>query len=56
MTTIEDLFPGKMGKVELTRVAIRLRMPRLMRAPPKKQLDPALVEQITTALIEVRKG
>lgn len=53
---IEDLFPGKMGRVELTRVAISLRMPALMRSKPTDTIDPALVPRIEDALKTVRKG
>jgi hypothetical protein len=54
--TLQDLFPGKMGKVELTRIAIRLRMPHLLRSAPDAPLDAALAATLQSALDEVRKG
>ncbi len=54
--TLQELFPGKMGKVELTRIAIRLRMPQLLKSPTDAPLDEALVATLQTALDTVRKG
>ncbi|MFT6147042.1 MAG: hypothetical protein ACJAZO_003740 [Myxococcota bacterium] len=53
--TIEELFPGKMGRVELTRVAISLRLPDLMRAKPSDPVSPELLTHLQDALKQVRK-
>ncbi len=55
-TVIEDLFPGKMGKVELTRVAIRMRLPRLLKMKPNETMDDELVKRVKATLEEVRQG
>lgn len=52
----EELFPGKMGRVELTRIAISLRMPMLMRAKPTDTIKPGLIARLIEALKQVRKG
>ncbi len=53
---LKDLFPGNMGRVLLTRVAIRLRMPNLMKMDPAKPLAPQLAEQLRAALDDVKRG
>lgn len=54
--TINDLFPGKVGRVELTRVAVRMRRPDLLRCPPTRQLDAKTVAILQAAQLEVRRG
>jgi len=54
--TIGSIFPGKMGRVELTRVAIRLRMPELLKKSPNEKLEPELADKLKIALTDVRKG
>ncbi len=54
--TLQELFPGKMGKVELTRIAIRLRMPELLRASMDSPLEPSIAATLQTTLTEVRKA
>ncbi|MCC6876451.1 MAG: hypothetical protein IT378_19260 [Sandaracinaceae bacterium] len=54
--TIADLFPGAMGRVWLSRVALRLRDPSLLRLPPQTVLDAAEVTRLRAALADVREG
>lgn len=56
MTTIAELFPGNMGRVRLTRVALRLRMPALLQMPGDQLIDAGLVTKLTVCLAEVQKG
>lgn len=56
MTTIGDVFPGNMGRLMLTRVALRLRMPELMKLSPSHCLESALLARLQTTLVEVKKG
>ena len=56
MNTITDIFPGHMGRVRLTRVALKLRMPTLLQMPGDQMLDPGLLAKLTTCLAEVQKG
>jgi len=54
--TLNDLFPGRMGRVELTRIAVRLRMPQLLRKGSDEPLEDDVASALQTALNEVRKG
>lgn len=54
--TIGEIFPGNMGRVRLTRVALKLRMPALLRMAPEQSLEQELLEKLTTCLAEVQKG
>ncbi len=54
--TLGDLFPGRMGRVELTRVAIRIRRPDLLKKPPTATLDDAVLGLLTAAKAQVKKG
>jgi len=56
MKTLNDLFPGRMGRVELTRIAVRLRMPQLLRTNADEALADDVVAALQSALDEVRKG
>lgn len=56
METIAELFPGNMGRVQLTRVALKIRMPALMTMPPHEVIEPGLLQKITSALADVKKG
>lgn len=56
MTTIGEVFPGNMGRLMLTRVALRLRMPELMKLSPGQEIEPALLLRLQTTLAEVKKG
>ncbi len=56
MNTIGEVFPGNMGRLMLTRVALRLRMPELMKLSPSHGLEPALLARLQSTLAEVRKG
>lgn len=56
MNTIGDIFPGNMGRVRLTRVALKLRMPALLTTAADLSLDSSLVVRLMTCLAEVQKG
>ncbi|MCA9713685.1 MAG: hypothetical protein H6713_13650 [Myxococcales bacterium] len=54
--TLSELFPGNMGRVELTRVAVRLRLPTLLTMRVDEHVEPALETRLRQALVEVRRG
>lgn len=54
--SLGELFPGNLGRVVLTRVALRLRMPELLRTAPTAALDPVLADKIAAAAAAVRQG
>jgi hypothetical protein len=56
MGTLAELFPGNMGRVQLTRVALKLRMPALMTMSPTAVIEPELLQKLITTLADVRKG
>ncbi len=54
--TLDELLPGKMGRVVLTRAALRLRMPALLKIPEDQELDEELLVKLQAAIAEVQKG
>lgn len=54
--TLTQLLPGNMGRVVLTRVALRLRRPDLLRMSCEIPLDPALLDTLLPAIDAVRRG
>jgi hypothetical protein len=54
--TLTELLPGNMGRVVLTRVALRLRRPDLLKMPVEVQLDPDLLATLMPAIAAVKKG
>jgi hypothetical protein len=54
--TLTELLPGNMGRVVLTRVALRLRRPDLLKMPVEIQLDPDLLATLMPAIAAVKKG
>lgn len=55
-TTLAELFPGKLGRMELTRVALRLRRPDLLKMSFDTPLDKTTRATLANALIQVRRG
>lgn len=53
---LQELFPGKMGRVELTRVALRLRRADLLKMSPDQELDETTRAALEAALADVRRG
>lgn len=51
-----QLLPGNMGRVVLTRVALRMRRPDLLKMSDQTPLDPALLALLLPAIDAVRKG
>lgn len=49
MQTLTDIFPGKAGRVFLTRLAVRLRMPQLLKMKMDVPLEPELREKLQSA-------
>ena len=47
--TLDSLFTGNMGRVVLTRVAVRLRKPELLKMTRTLPLDPAMIEMLLAA-------
>lgn len=55
-TTLNSLFPGKMGRVVLTRVAIRMRRPDLLKMPGDEPIDSATASELEAARDLVSRG
>jgi len=56
MSTLNQLFPGNLGRLKLLRVMLRLGMPELRSQNPNLPLDPMLERRIRQALREVEEG
>lgn len=56
LRSLDDLFPGVEGRMELIRVMIHLRKPELRHADRTAPLEPALIHEIVRALQEIRNG
>ena len=54
--TLSTLFAGNMGRVVLTRVALRLRKPELLKMTADQPLDAALVDMLVAARDAVNRG
>jgi len=54
--TMEDLFPGNMGRMLMIRVMLKLRMPDLKDMPRTEPLDPSLVSRLETTIAQVQLG
>lgn len=54
--TLTQLLPGNMGRVVLTRVALRLRRPDLLKMSVELPLDAALLATLMPAIDAVKKG
>jgi len=54
--TLDDFFPGNMGRMLLIRVMLRLRRPDLAKMNKKSRLDDSLIKQIKNAIYDVNKG
>ena len=54
--TMDDLFPGNMGRMLMIRVMLKLRMPDLKDMPRTEPLDPSLVSRLETTIAQVRLG
>jgi hypothetical protein len=55
-TTLEQIFPGTVGRLKLIRVLLRLKMPELAKMDPNQTLAPALASQIRGTLVEIERG
>lgn len=56
LRSLEDIFPGVEGRMEMIRVMIHLRKPELRYADRSAPLEPALIREILRALEEIRHG
>lgn len=54
--TLAILFKGNLGRVTLTRVALRLRRPDLLVIPTDQPLEPGLVDVLVAARDAVNRG
>ena len=51
--TLEDLFPGNIGRMKLTRVILRLKRPDLRALPPSAPLAPDLADLLQKTIKEL---
>jgi hypothetical protein len=56
MTTLNQLFPGNLGRLKLLRVMLRLGLDDLPKMNPNTPLEPMLEARIRQALREVEQG
>ncbi|MDE0883405.1 MAG: hypothetical protein OSB21_12500 [Myxococcota bacterium] len=56
MTTLNQLFPGNLGRLKLLRVMLRLGMPELSKYNANQPLEPMLERRVRQALHEVEAG
>ncbi len=56
MATLNELFPGQVGRLQLIRVMLKLRRPELKRLDRDKPLPAELEEQLIRTLKTVRRG
>ena len=56
MATLNDLFPGNLGRLTLLRVILRVGMPELRQIDPNKPLDPLLERRLRQAIRQVEEG
>lgn len=56
MKTLDDIFPGNTGRMKKIRVALRLKMPDLMKMDGTKPLDKALSKKLENAMLEIERG
>lgn len=56
MKTLDDIFPGNTGRMKKIRVALRLKMPDLMKMDATKPLDKALTKQLEKAMLDIERG
>ncbi len=56
MKTLDDIFPGNTGRMKRIRVALRLKMPDLMKMEGTKPLDKALAGKLEKAILEIERG
>jgi len=54
LTTLDELFPGALGRLRLTRVAMLLKDRSLLDEDPKKALPGDKVRKIKSALEELQ--
>lgn len=55
-TTLGALFPGKMGRVDLTRVALRIQRPDLLKMSPQTIINDELTELLRRTKQLIEKG
>jgi hypothetical protein len=56
MATLNELFPGQAGRLQLIRVMLSLRMPQLQRTPRDEELDKDTERKLRDALQRVQRG
>jgi len=56
MATLQDLFPGRLGRLDLARVILKLRMPELADMAMSDELPQELSVKLRAALSQVKKG
>jgi len=56
MTTLNELFPGQTGRLELMRVMLKLRLPELRTMPRDAELPTDLEARLRKAREAIRRG
>lgn len=54
--TMEDLFPGNMGRMLMIRVMLKMRRPDLRDMPRTTPLEPSLVAELESTIRQVQQG
>jgi hypothetical protein len=54
--TLDELFPGKMGRLQFVRIMLRLRIPGLHEIRGDQRLDPKLLATLRRAIEEEELG
>ncbi|MEQ8454259.1 MAG: hypothetical protein RLO52_09810 [Sandaracinaceae bacterium] len=54
--TMEDLFPGNMGRMLMIRVMLKMRRPDLRDMPRTAPLEASLVAELETTIRQVQLG
>lgn len=54
--TLGELFPGNLGRMELTRVALRIKRADLLKMKPEQVIDEDTHKALVAAIAEVRRG
>ena len=55
MATLQELFPGNMGRMQMARVILMMRKPEIGRMSPTAPLPPDLERQIRDSIARLKQ-